>query len=300
MKYFLNVIICCFLFSCAGEDLESKNRYKKAKKKKILFLAGKDGHGFGVHEFSAGLTILKELLEKQKGFRHKIETYLFVRGKRPSKQHFKDVDALIFFCNGRGGHLANQYLKTVDSLVNKGVGILMMHYAVDPHSKYRRYFAKWMGGYYEDKFSTNPIWILRNSILADSPITNGVNKFSLKDEWYFNIRFKKRIKPILSGIPSYAERRKKNQSRQILKHIKENIGRKEVVMWSYERAHNGRSIGFTGGHFHASWKNEDFRKLILNAVAWVSHLPIPKKGLDPLKVSEKLFMTNHSKKKKKK
>jgi type 1 glutamine amidotransferase len=41
----------------------------------------------------------------------------------------------------------------------------------------------------------------------------------------------------------------------------------------------GRSIGATMGHFYASWQNDDFRKLILNAIVWTAHGEIPKDGV---------------------
>ena len=38
-------------------------------------------------------------------------------------------------------------------------------------------------------------------------------------------------------------------------------------------------FGFTGLHKHANLGNDDFRKLLLNAVAWVSKLEVPAKGV---------------------
>ncbi|MFM7136593.1 MAG: thioesterase, partial [Planctomycetota bacterium] len=49
--------------------------------------------------------------------------------------------------------------------------------------------------------------------------------------------------------------------------------------WAYERPGGGRGFGCTGAHFHANWGNDDFRKLMLNALAWTAGLEVPSEGL---------------------
>ena len=39
-----------------------------------------------------------------------------------------------------------------------------------------------------------------------------------------------------------------------------------------------RSFGFTGGHFHRNWADEDFRKLVVNAILWSAKMDVPEKG----------------------
>jgi hypothetical protein len=50
-------------------------------------------------------------------------------------------------------------------------------------------------------------------------------------------------------------------------------------MWCTERADGGRGFGFTGGHFHKNWGDENFRKLILNALLWIAKVPVPEQGV---------------------
>jgi outer membrane protein assembly factor BamB len=52
-----------------------------------------------------------------------------------------------------------------------------------------------------------------------------------------------------------------------------------VVGWAYERPQGGRGFGFTGGHFHWNWGDDDFRKLVLNALVWVSGGDVPAGGV---------------------
>jgi len=51
------------------------------------------------------------------------------------------------------------------------------------------------------------------------------------------------------------------------------------VAWACERADGGRGFGFTGGHFHQGWANNDQRKLVLNAILWTAKAKIPVDGV---------------------
>ena len=55
-------------------------------------------------------------------------------------------------------------------------------------------------------------------------------------------------------------------------------GRKEIVAWAFERPSGGRSFGFTGGHTHKNWANDDFHRLVVNAILWSAGVEIPSDG----------------------
>ena len=54
----------------------------------------------------------------------------------------------------------------------------------------------------------------------------------------------------------------------------------EHVGWAYERPGGGRGFGFTGGHWHHSWAHNDYRKLVLNALVWITGLEVPANGVE--------------------
>ena len=63
-----------------------------------------------------------------------------------------------------------------------------------------------------------------------------------------------------------------------------------------ERPDGGRGFGFTGGHFHVNWGNDDFRKTILNTLVWVSKAEIPESGVSSKVAELDLYQNLDSKK----
>ena len=49
--------------------------------------------------------------------------------------------------------------------------------------------------------------------------------------------------------------------------------------WVIQRPDGGRGFGFTGGHCHWNWANPNFRKLVLNGIAWIAKIDIPNGGI---------------------
>jgi len=52
------------------------------------------------------------------------------------------------------------------------------------------------------------------------------------------------------------------------------------MMWAVERPDGGRGFGFTGGHFHENWSNENYRKVVLNGLVWLAKADVPKNGIE--------------------
>jgi trehalose utilization protein len=64
------------------------------------------------------------------------------------------------------------------------------------------------------------------------------------------------------------------------------------MAWAFDRKDGGRSFGFTGGHFHRNWADEDFRRVVVNAILWCAKVDIPEKGakveFDPADLNKNL------------
>jgi hypothetical protein len=252
------------------------------KPKKLVLLAGTPSHGPGQHEFNAGVLLLKKCLAKTPG----LDVVTQLNGWPKDEKVFEGADAILCFADGGGGHpLLKGGLEYVGGLMRKGVGLMCAHYGVEvPKDRGGKEFQEWIGGYYETNWSCNPHWTAEVNELAQHPITRGVKPFSVKDEWYFNMRFRPEMKgvtPILSAKPSDAVRKGPYASpRGPYQHIIDASGRSEALMWATERIDGGRGVGFTGGHYHENWLNDDFRKVVLNALLWISKVEVPKEGVE--------------------
>jgi hypothetical protein len=254
------------------------------KPKKLVLIAGTPSHGPGQHEFNAGVQLLNKCLAGVKG----LETVVLLNGYPKDDSVLDTADAILCYADGGSGHplVRGQRLKRVGELMAKGVGLMCAHYGVEvPKDLGGPEFKDWIGGYYETNFSCNPMWAPEYKAFPDHPITRGVKPFdSKKDEWYFSMRFRDDmagITPILVATPPDAVRDGPYVSpRGPYKHIQENKGKPETMMWAYERPGGGRGVGFTGGHTHAHWLEPNQRKVMLNALLWVSKVEVPAGGVE--------------------
>jgi hypothetical protein len=217
---------------------------------------------------------------------------------------FDGADAVIIYADGGAGHPAIQrdHKKILGELADKGVGIGFMHYGVEiPNTNGGPEFLEWVGGFYEDHFSVNPMWSPQYEKFPGHPITRGVKPFSNRDEWYFNIHFRddrKNITPILTATPSDEVRKGPYvYPKGPYDHIVKASGREETLMWAYERPNGGRGFGFTGGHTHANWGNENQRKVVLNALLWIAKAEVPANGVECAVTEEDLKQNLDPKKK---
>jgi hypothetical protein len=167
--------------------------------------------------------------------------------------------------------------------MKKGVGLVLIHYAVEiPKGEPGNRFLDWTGGYFEADWSVNPHWIADYTSLPRHPITNGVRPFSINDEWYYHMRFREGMKgvdPILTAVPPASTLDRPDGTHSNNEFVKRAAGQPKHVAWATERPDGGRGFGFTGGHFHWNWGHDDFRKLVLNAIAWTAKAEVPQDGV---------------------
>jgi Trehalose utilisation len=273
-----------FLNACAATvpALAASRVLADSKPRKLLMIAGTPSHGPGAHEFNAGTMLLHKCLAKTEG----LHAVLNLNGWPKDESVFEGVDAIFCFCDGGGGHpfIQGKRLEKIGTMMKAGVGLMCAHFGVEvPKDKGGKEFQEWIGGHYEHEWSCNPMWKPEFTEFPDHPISRGVKPFSVRDEWYFNMRFRpdaKGIIPILSAKPSDAVRDGPYvYPKGPYKHIQEARGRAESMMWAVEREDGGRGVGFTGGHFHINWSDPNFRKVVLNALLWISKLDVPKDGV---------------------
>ncbi len=282
---------------------------RDSKAKKLVLIAGTPSHGPGDHEFNAGVLLLDKCLKNVKG----LETIVFRNGYPKDDSALDTADGILCYADGGNNHplVREKHLERIGKLMAKGVGLMCAHYGVEVLADLGgKEFKEWIGGYYENMYSCNPMWSPEFKEFPKHPIANGVKPFTIKDEWYFNMRFRddmKGVTPILVAKPSDAVRDGPYvYPKGPYKHIQEAKGRAETMMWAAERTipgiqgdqpMSGRGVGFTGGHFHRNWKDDNFRKVVLNALLWICKMEVPKDGVES-SVSEEEILANWDDKKK--
>lgn len=261
---------------------------------RIVLIAGKPSHPPGMHEFRAGCLLFQKALSGIPGLT--VDVY---DGGWPTKlENGAPVDdnaaldgaaAVLIYSDGGRGNPAIQHdrIAVLDALAKKGVGLGFAHYAVEvPVGPPAEAMFRWIGGYYEDHYSVNPMWTPPFEKLPQHPITRGVGPFATHDEWYFNMRWSpdpavtSRITHLLVATPSDDVRDGPYVSpKGPYDHIIADSGKQETMMWAIERPDGGRGFGFTGGHTHANWGDPNERRVMLNALLWLAHMEVPAGGV---------------------
>lgn len=255
-----------------------------AADKKIVLLAGVPSHGPGAHEHNAGIQLLAKCLVGVPG----IKTEVVLNGWPKDASVFNGAAAVIMYCDGGVKHMALQgdNLAALRRVLADGAGLGLLHYAVEPTlEKGQSEFLQWVGGAFEIHWSVNPHWDADFKSFPQHPIARGVSPFKIRDEWYFNMRFvegKKGVTPILVAVPDDSTTSRKDGAHSGNPHVRAAVARGEpqTVAWAYDRPDGkGRGFGFTGGHYHSNWGNENFRRIALNAILWLAHADVPAGGV---------------------
>jgi len=257
--------------------------------KKVVFIAGGKSHGYGAHEFNAGCLLMAQALEvasQEKGL--DIITAVYQNGWPADPTALDNADTVVVYCNGGKKHFLNDNGEVMEDIMQRGVGLACLHYGVEvPKGESGRRFLNWIGGYFETDWSVNPHWDAKFETLPKHAVTQGVSPFEINDEWYYHMRFSKemtRVTPILSALPPKETLSRKDGPHSGNAHVRKAVledKKPQHLAWVYERGDGkGRGFGFTGGHYHNNWQNDDFRKLVLNAIVWTAHGKVPENGIE--------------------
>ncbi|MDI6402713.1 ThuA domain-containing protein [Balneolaceae bacterium ANBcel3] len=265
---------------------------EKEQTRHLVLIAGEASHQTGEHEHRAGVLLMERCLSGLPG----LEVSMYFDGWPEDDAVFDTADAVHLFMDGGGGHpiIQEDRLALIQRHIDRGMSLGAMHYAVEvPKDDGGEQFMDWIGGHYETYYSVNPFWTPDFSNLPNHPILRGVEPFSVRDEWYFSIRFREDqvgVTPLLVDTPSDEVRDGPYVwPHGPYDHIVENKGKSEIVSWAVERKDGGRGYGFTGGHFHENWGDENFRKFLFNSLVWLTGLDVPENGVRCIVTEEDLM-----------
>jgi hypothetical protein len=254
---------------------------------KIVLVAGAPSldHPPGAHEFFAGTALFARMLCQVPG----VVPVVVKNGWPANEQVFDGAAAIVFYLDGRDHHPLADPAKyaALAPAIAAGAGFVNIHYAVDYHPALGAQILPWLGGYYEDGHSVNPIWQAHYAELPAHPVTYGVDPLTINDEWYYNMRWldgMPGITAILEDVPPEETRTTPD--------TQAHPGRSEITAWTFDRPDGGRGFGFTGGHWYGNWIDSvdtpdaaKLRRVVLNGILWSARVPVPAEGapvtLDP-------------------
>jgi type 1 glutamine amidotransferase len=255
-----------------------------AAEKKIVLVAGGPSHGPGEHEYRADALLFQKCLSTVPG----ISVMTYSNGWPKDPAAFEGAAAIVFLSDGGPGHPALQKGRVEQLLAahKRGIGMGCIHWAVEPTKENgEAEFLDWIGGCFETNWSVNPNWEADFKTLPRHPITRGVKPFKISDEWYYHMRFAESMKgitPILTATPTAETLTRPDGPHSGNPDVRKAVaaGEPQVVAWAYQSAVGARGFGFTGGHAHRNWGNDDMRKIVLNSILWIAKADVPANGVE--------------------
>ena len=241
---------------------------QSASSRKIILVAGETAKVdvVGHHEYLAGCKSLEIFLKQTPGV-----TVIQVTDGWPSDEHvFENASAVVFYTDGGGkqAFLATpERVAKMQSLVEDGVGIVMLHQTVDFPKEFADQGRAWIGGIYETNVSGRGHWPSNHVDFPDHPIARGAAPWQINDGWLNGLQFveaMKGITPLVWSGKEYAGSRAGLDT--------------DIVGWAYERPNGGRSFLFTGLDAHSAWSLPGMRQLVVNGVLWSAGVDVPLKG----------------------
>lgn len=252
---------------------EVKIRPIPAKPTKIVMIAGRKSHGPGEHEYEKCLKGLKAELDKIPDL--VLDTEVVTLGWPLKEETLDDADTIVLFSDGADHKeedhplLHGSRLKVLEQQMNRGAGLVAIHYTVFvPEATGGKKFLQWIGGYFDyqtgeapnhwySKIETRDFKVFPAS--PEHPICKGLTPFDVREEYYFKTRFpenKDGLTPIITFDPEKKDWEK-------------------VVGWALQRPDGGRGFGYTGGHFASNWEKPEVRRLLRQAVLWTAKMDGP-------------------------
>ena len=243
-------------------------RAEESLTKRIVLVAGETAKidVLGHHDYLAGCRCLEFLLAQTKD----VKTVRVNDGWPEETQILDGASSIVFYTDGGGkqAFLASpDRVARLQSLVDGGVGLVMIHQAVDFPNEFARQGRAWLGGAYLQGKSGRGHWPSKHVDFPEHAITRGVTAWQINDGWLNGIQFvdeMKGIVPLVWSGKDYEESRAGLDS--------------QIVSWAYQRPDGGRSFSFTGLDAHSAWELPGLRQLMVNGVLWSAGIAIPSQG----------------------
>ncbi|MBC8326860.1 MAG: ThuA domain-containing protein [Verrucomicrobia subdivision 3 bacterium] len=249
-----------------------------AAPKQLLVLGQKpDGHPPGTHEYMPGARVVQALMAG-----HQDVQVTVAQADEPWPEGpglIAKADGIVLFLNEGGRFIQEdpKRAKAFADFAKRGGGFVVYHWGMGAKevpliTPFLNLFGGCHGG--PDRKYTVVKEAQFKVAAPKHPVMSGIQSFELPfEEFYYKLKVPKNPKhwtPLVQ-VP-----------------IEGNV---ETVGWAWERPDGGRSVGYSGLHFHVNWRHKQYRRLIAQAALWTLKLPVPKGGL-PAKLDPKVIDLN--------
>jgi len=251
--------------------------------KKIALIAGRKSHGpegNHIHDYPWSVRLLKVMLDNS-NVRERVRVEMHFDGWPADPGTLDDAASIMIISDGRDGDKYSEapqfasagHAALIERQMKRGCGFITFHFSTFAPEAYAKQILDWNGGYFGWEKDGQRQWYSAITtteadlklLAPEHPVARGVRPFRLKEEFYYNLRFQANdaaLTPILS-VPALPGR--------------EPDGR--IVAWARQRADGGRGFGTTCGHYYDNWQNDQFRRLMLNAIVWSAGVEVPPGGV---------------------
>ena len=281
-------LACCFLFCCSSRLFAQK----EVPTKVIYFMAGvKDHAGPSRHETEKDLLVLQHCVDSISNIKGvKIVTRFIYKRTALDINDLKDAAAIIIESSAEGSSKervdplfppspdnrraytkeVQDYLNQVDSLHKRGMGVVVLHWAVAAtHQRAANLYRSWFGGGFVEGYSHNPLGMWTVTPIESGkkhPIMRGVGPWTYKDEIFSRFlvipQDPHRTDLLMGQAP------KTNQGSVAPR----------CITWAYEDSLS-RGLIYGGMDYHSALLNNDYRRFLLNAIIWAAGVEVPKEGV---------------------
>ncbi len=262
--------------------------------RRVLFIAGPKSHDRDVHEFPRGAELLAEALNRS-GLPVAAEVSL---GWPASEASVAQASLVVLYSDGLDAHVAKGHAAALRARLAAGKALAVLHFALEPlddDPSLKELLLDAIGARFEAGWSVNPVWALKANPAASHPAARGVGPLTVQDEIYFHLRFRdgqRGVTPLLTALPP-ADVLAEDGPRSGNAAVRAAIGRGEAqtIAWTAQNENGARGFGFTGGHSHRFWYDDQVRRLVLNGLVWAAGLEVPAGGAPLVSPSAPLLAT---------
>ena len=252
-----------------------------AEPARVLIIVGPTNHKPGTHEVAAGGRVMAHLIENAANVKDLEADVVY---EWPSKALRDAADAVVLIGDTfPANRLPNPEgnLAELAEMMDRGVGLVAVHYATgllgqDVTAEGDHPLLRWMGGYFANRSCPHHESIARvyeaatiEPAAPEHPISRGWRAFTVHDEPY-----------IKNYFGPDGNRPARNVTVLATSMLPPEAPEREAVAWAVDRPDGGRGFGVVMPHFYRNWRNDDLRRMILNAIVWASGRQVPSGGVE--------------------